>query len=94
MGLIGIILALLAVLLSGGIPILATYSQAFMKALGNCLVTYFPLFMLGATIASLPAFAVVRDAVLGVSANPVISVAVAVNVLAGITVVLLGSLGG
>ena len=39
----------------------------------------------GATIASLPAFAVVRDAVLGISNNPLVSTAVATNVLAGIT---------
>ena len=39
----------------------------------------------GAVIASLPAFAVVRDAVLGLSSNPLISSAVATNVLAGIT---------
>jgi H+/gluconate symporter-like permease len=39
----------------------------------------------GAVIASLPAFRVVRDSVLGVSGNPVISLAVAVNVLAGVT---------
>ena len=39
----------------------------------------------GAVIASLPAFKIVRDAVLGVSDNPVIALAVSVNVLAGIT---------
>jgi H+/gluconate symporter-like permease len=40
----------------------------------------------GAVIASLPAFLVIRDAVLGISPdNPLISLAVAVNVLAGIT---------
>ena len=40
----------------------------------------------GATIASLPAFAVIKEAVLNVGGgNPVISLAVAVNVLAGIT---------
>ncbi len=39
----------------------------------------------GNVIASLAAFAIVRDAVLGVSDNPLISEAVAVNVLAGIT---------
>ncbi|MBV1796065.1 GntP family permease [Siccirubricoccus sp. G192] len=40
----------------------------------------------GATIASLPAFAIIKDAVLNVGGgNPVISLAVAVNVLAGIT---------
>ncbi len=39
----------------------------------------------GAVIAALPAFRIVRDAVLGISNNPVISLAVSVNVLAGIT---------
>jgi H+/gluconate symporter-like permease len=39
----------------------------------------------GAVIASLPAFAVIRDAVLGISQNPLIAAAVATNVLAGIT---------
>lgn len=39
----------------------------------------------GAVIASLPAFRLVRDSVLGISNNPVISLAVAINVLAGIT---------
>lgn len=39
----------------------------------------------GAVIAALPAFRIVRDAVLGISGNPVISLAVSVNVLAGIT---------
>ena len=40
----------------------------------------------GAVIASLPAFLVIRDAVLNIApGNPLISLAVAVNVLAGIT---------
>lgn len=39
----------------------------------------------GTVIASLAGFVVIRDLVLGVSANPLISQAVAVNVLAGIT---------
>lgn len=39
----------------------------------------------GAVIASLPAFFVIRDAVLGISDNPLIAAAVATNVLAGIT---------
>ena len=39
----------------------------------------------GNVIASLPAFLVVKNAVLGISENPLISEAVAVNVLAGIT---------
>lgn len=39
----------------------------------------------GAVIASLPAFSMIRDAVLGISGNPLVNLAVAVNVLAGIT---------
>ena len=39
----------------------------------------------GAVIASLAGFAIIRDAVLNVSSNPLISEAVAMNVLAGIT---------
>lgn len=39
----------------------------------------------GNVIASLAAFGIIRDAVLGISPNPIISEAVAVNVLAGIT---------
>jgi H+/gluconate symporter-like permease len=39
----------------------------------------------GTVIASMAAFAIIRDAVVGISANPLISLAVAVNVLAGIT---------
>ncbi|MFJ6131470.1 GntP family permease [Janibacter terrae] len=41
------ILALLATLLAGG-PLLATYTQVFMPALGKYAITYFPLFLLGA----------------------------------------------
>ena len=39
----------------------------------------------GAVIASLAAFATIRDAVLGISGNPLITTAVSVNVLAGVT---------
>ncbi|WP_432558776.1 GntP family permease [Granulicoccus sp. GXG6511] len=39
----------------------------------------------GGVIASLPAFRIVRDAVLAISPNPLVNLAVAVNVLAGIT---------
>ena len=49
------LLALLAVVMSGGIPVLATYTQVFMKALGGYLTTYFPLFMLGAIFGKLMA---------------------------------------
>ena len=41
------ILALLATLFAGG-PLLATYTQVFMPALGEYAITYFPLFLLGA----------------------------------------------
>ena len=42
------ILSTLAVLMSGELPILATYTQVFMEALGGYVITYFPLFLLGA----------------------------------------------
>ena len=42
------LLALLAVLMSGDLPVLATYTQVFMKSLGGYVIIYFPLFMLGA----------------------------------------------
>lgn len=41
------LMALLAALF-GGAPLLATYTQVFMPALGKYAITYFPLFMLGA----------------------------------------------
>ncbi len=42
------LLALLAVVMSGDLPILATYTQVFMNSLGGYVITYFPLFLLGA----------------------------------------------
>ena len=42
------LLALLAVLMSGDLPVLATYTQVFMKSLGGYVIIYFPLFLLGA----------------------------------------------
>ena len=52
------LLSLLAVLLSGGLPLLATYTQVFMQSLGGYVITYFPLFLLGAitlfSVALLP----------------------------------------
>lgn len=47
------LLALLAVLFSPDTPVLASYTQVFMKALGNFVVLYFPLFMLGAVFGKL-----------------------------------------
>ena len=42
------LLAMLAVLMAGDLPIIATYTQIFMKSLGGYVITYFPLFLLGA----------------------------------------------
>jgi H+/gluconate symporter-like permease len=47
------LLSLLAVVLGGGMPLLATYTQVFMGSLGGYLVKYFPLFMLGAVFGRL-----------------------------------------
>ncbi|HRO14437.1 MAG TPA: GntP family permease [Paracoccus sp. (in: a-proteobacteria)] len=49
------LLALLAVLMAGGLPILATYTQVFMKSLGGYVIIYFPLFLLGAIFGKLMA---------------------------------------
>lgn len=49
------LLAMLAVLMSGGLPVLATYTQVFMKSLGGYVITYFPLFLLGAIFGKLMA---------------------------------------
>ena len=48
-------LALLATVFAGGLPILATYTQVFMSALGDYLVKFFPLFLLGAIFGKLMA---------------------------------------
>jgi H+/gluconate symporter-like permease len=45
--------ALLAVLFSPGTPLLASYTQVFMPALGGFIVLYFPLFLLGAVFGKL-----------------------------------------
>lgn len=47
------LLSLLAVMMGGGTPLLATYTQVFMQSLGGYLVKYFPLFMLGAVFGRL-----------------------------------------
>ena len=46
-------MALLAVLFSPGTPLLASYTQVFMPALGGFVVLYFPLFLLGAVFGKL-----------------------------------------
>jgi H+/gluconate symporter-like permease len=45
--------ALLAVLLTGGLPILAAYTQVFMSNAGQFIIAFFPLFMLGAIFGKL-----------------------------------------
>jgi H+/gluconate symporter-like permease len=47
------VLALLAVLIDGDLPLLAVYTQVFMTALGGFVVKYFPLFLLGALFGRL-----------------------------------------
>ncbi len=42
------LMALLAVLAQGDLPILGTYTQVFMSALGRYALQFFPLFLLGA----------------------------------------------
>jgi hypothetical protein len=41
-------MALLAALLTGGLPLLAAYTQIFMTNTGDFIIAFFPLFMLGA----------------------------------------------
>ena len=45
--------ALLAVLFSPDVPLLASYTQVFMKALGGFVIAFFPLFLLGAVFGKL-----------------------------------------
>ncbi|MFD1343801.1 GntP family permease [Litorisediminicola beolgyonensis] len=49
------LLALLATLFAGQGRLLATYTEVFMPALGNYLLTFFPLFLLGAIFGKLMA---------------------------------------
>ena len=45
--------ALLAVVLTGGLPILAAYTQVFMTSTGQFIIAFFPLFLLGAVFGKL-----------------------------------------
>ena len=47
------LMALLAVLFSPDAPLLASYTQVFMKALGSFIALFFPLFLLGAVFGKL-----------------------------------------
>ena len=46
------LMAMLAVVASPDAPLLASYTQVFMKALGGFVVLFFPLFLLGRSLAS------------------------------------------
>lgn len=46
-------LAVATVLLTGDAPVLATYTQVFMQAVGGFIIQYFPLFLLGAVFGKL-----------------------------------------
>jgi len=50
---LGPVMALVAVVLSGGVPLLASYTQIFMPAAGQFIILYFPLFLLGALFGKL-----------------------------------------
>ncbi|TVP98640.1 MAG: GntP family permease [Planctomycetaceae bacterium] len=45
--------AMLAVMLDGGLPILASYTQIFMASVGQFITQFFPLFLLGAIFGKL-----------------------------------------
>lgn len=47
------VMALLAVVLTGSVPVLASYTQIFMPSAGQFIVLYFPLFLLGAIFGKL-----------------------------------------
>ena len=46
-------MALLAAMLTGGLPLLAAYTQIFMTNTGDFIIAFFPLFMLGAIFGKL-----------------------------------------
>ncbi|NBC31067.1 MAG: GntP family permease [Alphaproteobacteria bacterium] len=50
---LGPAMAALAILIAGGLPILGAYTQVFMTSLGDFIIAYFPLFMLGAIFGKL-----------------------------------------
>ena len=47
------LMALLAALFSADAPLLASYTQVFMPALGGFVIAFFPLFLLGAVFGKL-----------------------------------------
>ncbi len=50
---LGPAMALVAVLIAGGLPILGAYTQIFMQSTGDFIILFFPLFLLGAIFGKL-----------------------------------------
>lgn len=46
-------MAVLAAAMSGGVPLLASYTQIFMSNMGDFIISFFPLFLLGAVFGKL-----------------------------------------
>ncbi len=78
------ILTVLAVNL-GRIPRLRATMDAGVNAAALPVISVASLVGFGAVVAALPAFGMVRDAVLGIGGGPLVSLAVATNVLAALT---------
>lgn len=51
--LIAPLLAIFAASFESGIPLLPTYTEVFMKGLGNFVITYYPIFLLGSLFGSI-----------------------------------------
>lgn len=50
---LGPTMAIVAILIAGGLPILAAYTQVFMQSTGDFIILFFPLFILGAIFGKL-----------------------------------------
>jgi H+/gluconate symporter-like permease len=85
--LVALAAAILTVLLLGGrrIPSLRATMDAGANAAVLPIIGVASLVGFGAVVAAMPAFAMVRDAVLGIGGGPLVSLAVATNVLAALT---------
>ena len=67
------------------IPNLRATMDAGVNASALPVINVASLVGFGAVVAALPAFAMVRDAVLGIGGGPLVSLAVATNILAALT---------
>jgi H+/gluconate symporter-like permease len=75
----------LVVILRGRLPYLRKTLDAGANASALPVLNTASLVGFGAVVAALPAFAVVRDGILAIPGGPLVSIAVAANVLGGIT---------